>query len=77
MGTQETVDQYIADIQNIFPNQLTLSPKELARLRNKSVQTLWRERKKGIGVPYKEQNGNIEYPVREIAIWLHKTVVTA
>ncbi len=72
-----SIDSYIADIKNLFPNQLTLSSAQLAQIRNKSVQTLARERKQGIGIRYKESQGkNIEYPIREIAIWLHDTIVT-
>ena len=71
------IDKYIADIQNLFPFQLTLSPQQLAQLRNKSIQTLARERKKGIGVSYKNNAGNIEYPIREVAIWLQNTIKTA
>ncbi len=71
------IDKYIADIQNLFPHQLTISPHQLARLRNKSVQTLMRERKKGIGVAYKDNSGQIEYPIREVAIWFQNTIKTA
>jgi len=70
------IEDHITDIQTLFPRQLTLSPHQLAKLRNKSVQTLMRERKKGIGVPYKDNAGTIEYPIREVAIWLQQTIKT-
>jgi len=73
-----TIEENMIDLQNLFPHQLTLSPQQLAKLRNKSVQTIIRERKKGIGVPYKNNEaGTIEYPIREVAIWLSNTIKTA
>ncbi len=72
-----TIEENMIDLQNLFPHQLTLSPQQLAKLRNKSIQTLGRERKKGIGVPYKDNAGTIEYPIREVAIWLQNTIKTA
>ncbi len=72
-----SIESNMMDIQKLFPFQLTLSPQQLAQLRNKSIQTLGRERKKGIGVPYKDNAGTIEYPIREVAIWLQNTIKTA
>ena len=73
----ERIEKNMIDIQNLFPHQLTLSPQQLAQLRHKSVQTLARERKKGVGVPFKDNAGTIEYPIREVAIWLQNTIKTA
>lgn len=70
------IENYIADILKIFPNQLILSPKQFAQLRNKSVLTLFRERKKGIGPEYKDDNGQIGYPIRKISEWMVSTTKT-
>ena len=72
----ENIESHIADILKIFPNQLVLSPKQLAKLRNKSELTLSRERKNSVGVAYIEANGQFEYPIREIAKWLNATTKT-
>ena len=77
MENSVSIENHIIDIQNLFPYELTLSPQELAKLRNKSVQTLAHERKRGVGVRYKNSEGGIEYPIREVAIWLHNTIMTA
>ena len=71
------IEKNITDIQKIFPNQLTLSQQQFALLRNKSVLTLSRERKKCVGAEYKNNNGQIEYPVRKVAEWMHNTIKTA
>ncbi len=72
-----SIDSHIADIQKLFPYRLTISPSELAKIRNRSVQTLARDRARGTGVRYKEDSkGSIEYPVREVAVWMHNIVMT-
>ena len=71
-----TIEQNIADIQALYPGQLVLSQRQFAQLRNKSVLTLSRERKRGIGAEFKDNNGTIEYPVRKVAEWLSFTVKT-
>lgn len=71
------VEKNIADIQKIFPNQLTLSQQQFAQLRKKSVLTLSREREDCRGPEYKGDTKNIEYPVRKIAEWLATTIKTA
>lgn len=73
----QDIENHIADILKIFPNQLVLSPKQLAILRNTSTLTLSRERLKGIGIPYIDKNGKPTYPVRAIATWLNGTIQTA
>ncbi len=71
------IEKNIADIQKIFPNQLTLTQQQFAKLRNKSVLTLSRERKRCVGAEYKDNEGKIEYPVRRVAEWMHRTIKTA
>ena len=71
------IEKTIVDIQQIFPNQLMLSQRQFAQLRNKSVLTLSRERKKCVGAEYKDNDGQIEYPVRKVAEWMHRTIKTA
>ena len=70
MYKTDIISQYLTDIYRIFPGRLTLSPKELGQLRKKSIQTLRRERERGVGVEFIEGNGRIEYPIRSIAEWL-------
>lgn len=58
-------------------NQMVVTPKELSMIISKSEITLYRERKKGIGIPFIQRNGKIVYPIREVAIWLNSTIKTA
>jgi len=73
---EKEIRKHIEDINIFFPKQLTLSPKQLAELRGTSIQTLRRERQRGVGIAFKERNNQVEYPVREIAKWLCSTVQT-
>ena len=70
---ESKIEENIQDIKLIFPQQLTLAPKQLADLRGISTQTLLRERSKGIGPKFKKGT-TIEYPTREIAKWLIKNI---
>ncbi len=72
----QAIEKNIADIQKIFPNQLTLSQQQFAQLRKKSVLTLSREREDSRGPEYKGDTRNVEYPVRKIAEWMAFTVKT-
>ena len=71
------IQNHINDIQALYPGLLVLSPKQFAKMRNKSVLTLSRERHKCVGPEYKNNNGKIEYPIRAISEWLQNTVKTA
>ena len=73
---EEEINQNIQDINKLHPCKLLLTKKELATLRNVSVSTINREKAEGAGVVYKENRGQIMYPVREIAIWLCNTIKT-
>lgn len=75
-NTEEEIQKHMQDIICLFPKQLTLSPKQLAELRGTSIQTLRRERQRGVGVAFKERNNQVEYPVRDVAKWLCATVQT-
>jgi hypothetical protein len=76
-SNKNNIENHIADILKIFPNQLVLSPKQLGMLRNKSEITLRRERKNAVGVAFIDRNGQIEYPIRAFAEWLNSTTKTA
>ncbi len=71
------IQNHINDILTLYPGQLVLSPMQFAKLRNKSIHTLRRERKKSVGAEYKVSNKQIEYPVRAVAIWLNSITQTA
>ncbi len=70
-------DLYMLDLKELFPGQVTISGQALSGLRGKSIQTIYREKANGTGVEFKETNGNVEYPLRHVAMWLASTNKTA
>ncbi len=75
-NNDELVMKYIEDISRIYPGKILLTKTELAKIRNVSESTLNRELRDGRGVTYKKEGGRILYSVRDIAIWLTRTVKT-
>lgn len=68
--TSMTFNEAVSDLKEMFPDSPILSKEQVCLLTGRSIGTLNRDIKEGIGIPFKKNKNRVEYHIDEVAEWM-------